>query len=340
MRLLVLGVVLAGLACGEDNRAPAIGYRRLLLPAVAADGSGDTEIPVHVWFPGLADDSGPVTYTLNLAGIILEAPAHPEVRDASPRDGAFPLIIHSHGHRSHPLLEAPELEALAAEGFVVVAPEHRGNTVHDSFDGKLSTLFTVADGRLADVRAVVAATLDRPSAAALDGVAVKTDRYGISGLSLGALTALAFTAGVQDHEGIPGTSDPRLAAVLATAPVRDFFPAQAAEAVSKPLLILAGGADAIAPPTVHAKPLFDRASGTKDLQIRADATHYHFVDVCRMGQSLDDAGITGRLASLMGLDRLLSIRQSACGADAPNPRAPVAQWAHGAAIGHFTEHLK
>lgn len=74
-----------------------------------------------------------------------------ERRDRSER-GAFPVIVFSHGATNDPVDFAYTLERIAAEGFIVAAPYHTGNTQdevrRDYVNGRAgATVFPCLDGR-------------------------------------------------------------------------------------------------------------------------------------------------------------------------------------------------
>src|SRR2546425_1713265 len=202
-------------ADGEGHRA---GHR---LIRVTLQGSvGEVRnLPVDIWYPArnLGFDDAPVTvYRSGLFGVPLTPAWDPlswsitsEVarEDVSFRRNGhpYPVIIFSHGSNSEPLRSAKTLEALAADGFVVAAPKHIGNSQDDvradfvNAAAKAQVL-SCEDGmtspcadpsvpasmrnRALDVEAVAQAV------GALFGARVDVDRIGILGHSRGTTTAL------------------------------------------------------------------------------------------------------------------------------------------------------
>ncbi|MCB9777031.1 MAG: dienelactone hydrolase family protein [Alphaproteobacteria bacterium] len=117
-------------------------------------------------------------------------------RDA---DRSWPVLLMSHCHECTRWSMATAAERLASHGFVVLAPDHDGNTLFDQLDGTAVGLDTETLAmRVDDLEAVLAA------ATADDFfIGVDTTRIGAVGHSFGAVTAALFT---QEH--------PEVAAVM------------------------------------------------------------------------------------------------------------------------------
>ena len=97
------------------------------------------------------------------------------------------LLVYSHCHDCLGLSGATVAATLASHGFVVVVPDHEGNTVFDALAGEGGAL---TEAWLAQRAADASATLDAAlSGAALPaGVAVNPDQVGALGHSFGAVT--------------------------------------------------------------------------------------------------------------------------------------------------------
>ena len=113
-----------------------VGYREVPITYSAAASGEDRELLLRVWYPA-APGSGadPARYalsngTINIdlaAGIALDAPP---VNEA---DG-LPFAIYSHGNGGEGLLAYPYGELMASHGWIVVGPNHTGNTAFDFLD--------------------------------------------------------------------------------------------------------------------------------------------------------------------------------------------------------------
>lgn len=160
------------------------------------------DMVAEVWYP-IAPEDG------------CDAEPYPEVRivgqacrdvaPAAPPAGGFPLIAFSHGNAGIRYQSIFLTEALAQHGYVVVAPDHPGNTLLD-FDE--AAIGTVAERRPADVRSAVdrlialsTPPLSEGGSPSLAGL-VQTDRYGMAGHSFGGWTTLAVAGGVVDLDGL------------------------------------------------------------------------------------------------------------------------------------------
>lgn len=78
-------------------------------------------------------------------------------------EGGFPLLIFSHGYGGIRQQSATLMEHLASWGFVVVSPDHSGNSMNDPFiDGSSTpTSFAIVD-RPMDVSFVIDTMLSEP----------------------------------------------------------------------------------------------------------------------------------------------------------------------------------
>ncbi|MFT6628018.1 MAG: dienelactone hydrolase, partial [Flavobacteriales bacterium] len=97
-------------------------------------------------------------------------------------------------------------EQLASRGFVVVAPDHRGNTLFDRWEGNEAPLTTeTLDQRTADLRAVIDAVTDGSLDDAITPL-VDADRIALVGHSFGSVSV-----------GTIAQSEPRVLAVASLA---------------------------------------------------------------------------------------------------------------------------
>src|SRR3989441_10223346 len=129
-------------ADGDGHR---VGHRLILVTLRGSVGEV-RNLPVDIWYPArnLDFDDAPVTvYRSGLFGVPLTPAWDPlswsitskVAREAVSlrRNGhPYPLIIFSHGSNGETLRYAKTLEALAADGFVVAAPKHIGNSQDDA----------------------------------------------------------------------------------------------------------------------------------------------------------------------------------------------------------------
>lgn len=156
------------------HAAETVGFRRL---SVQAPERG-SDLAVFVWYP--AAEGG----ELALVGDNLLFRGTTARSNAALGEGRFPLVLLSHGSGGN----APNLgwlaSRLAAEGFVVAAPNHPGSTSGDASQASTIKIWN----RPADISAVVTALMADPSF----GSRIDGGRVGMIGFSLGGNTALSL----------------------------------------------------------------------------------------------------------------------------------------------------
>jgi dienelactone hydrolase len=181
--------------------------------------NGETRtVPVHLWYPARDMTSGTPT----------QSAAHPLAAGAR-----LPLIVFSHGSGASALDYSFLLSHLASYGFVVAGPDHRDCQRNCTDELRARD----QDRRPVDVSMVVDALLaansgDNP----LFHDLVDPDRIGVAGQSFGAWTTLTELA-----------NDPRFKAGLAMNPGVINRPTPSPDTLTRPLLLMAGVIDAMAP---------------------------------------------------------------------------------------------
>jgi predicted dienelactone hydrolase len=229
-------------------------------------GRDGEPLVVQWWYP-TTEPGSPVTYDGLFPG---EATADAPVDCSAVR----PLLAFSHGSGGIRFQSTFFTEFAATHGFVVVAPDHRGNTFLDAAPD-----FTELVGRRPhDVEDVVDATLaDDRFADCLDG-----DAYSVVGHSFGGYTALAL-AGAELVDPAGGTMsrlDPRVTAAVGLAPwdAAGTIDGGTSE-IDVPTLILTGALDETTP-LPQVRGLFDPlGSDERWLGVFPDAGHYSFSPV-------------------------------------------------------------
>jgi len=176
-------------------------------------------LPIEVWYPALsagtasavldfetnADRRSALSTLLDGAPTACVAKTTTATRDAAAAPGAYPLILYSHCYTCTRWSAHSVMERLASHGFVVVAPDHEGDTLFDRLAESQSPLDnTLVDVREADIRFVLDQVLAGQALPA--GVTVNASEIGMLGHSIGSVTA-----------GRVAQDDPRIAAVLGLA---------------------------------------------------------------------------------------------------------------------------
>ena len=153
-------------------------------------------------------------------------------------------------------------EGLAARGYVVVAPDHPGDTLADWLLGTAVDDATNEAQRVDDVRVVLSAVLQAGVGLATE-VQADAARVALAGHSYGAYTAFAF-AGAEPN-------DPRVGAVAGLQSFTRTLPPSVLAGVKAPALLIAGAYDATCPPVTDTGPAF-AALGSTDAR-RVDIEH-------------------------------------------------------------------
>ena len=254
----------------------AVGVTRIILH----DDVRDRTLQTEVWYP--ADESArdlppsaPGDYlppelafltdnaTLKLVAV-REAPLAP--------GGPFPLIAFSHGSGGIRFQNTFQMEHLASHGYVVVAPDHQGNTYFDSS----GTQAQLSIDRPIDIMYL----LDAFSGFTADPASrfsgwVDTERpFGVTGHSFGAFTSFAVAS-----------NDTRIAASLPMAlagPISSSYSAAT-------LLMLATVDKTIGLDANQAiRDAYAALPGPRFLAEVIDAGHYSFSFACETGLGIGD----------------------------------------------------
>lgn len=308
-----------------DLAGPAsVGHTQLTI----VDASrGDRELLLDIWYPvDAADWVGDATFysLLGPIGITSEA----AIDDVPVSDqGARPLIVFSHGFGGINIQSLRLMEHLASHGFVVVAPEHTGNTTFDS-----SSPDPEAD-RYPDVAFVIdeMAILDTTAAGPFFG-RIDTQNVGVAGHSFGGMTSMFMAAG---HAPFP--PDTRVKAIMPIAASSNQLTDPELESITIPTMLMVGTLDPLQAETIHAYGLISSGS----FLYRADvigANHTHFANVCDIGNVLIDAGLTIDVWPDIGAEALVEPYETTCLPPAfPIGEAIRIQNLYAAA--HFRRHL-
>jgi predicted dienelactone hydrolase len=105
-----------------------VGYATSSLSYPDPAGGGDRTLALATWYPSTeSTEDAEIMYQ----GAFARTGA---VEGAARADGTFPVAIFSHGHQAFPEASGFLMGHLASHGWVVVAPEHTGNTFLDGDD--------------------------------------------------------------------------------------------------------------------------------------------------------------------------------------------------------------
>ncbi|MCP1167296.1 alpha/beta hydrolase family protein [Limimaricola litoreus] len=251
----------------------------------------DREITVEVWYPAAQGTEPGGSYTALLRDGVTEVQLQGRAaRDAEPvAEGAFPLVIVSHGYPGNRFLMSHLAENIATKGYVVASVDHPDST-YDDMGAFGSTLVN----RPRDQAFVLdrMADLDDSIGAITDG-----DTAAVIGYSMGGYGALIFSgAGLTEDfrssryappqelleinamgaKTMADLPDDRVKAVVAIGPWgrnRDAWDAEGLSEIDTPLMLIAGGVDDVSGYDAI-RSIFEETSGTeRHLLTFDDANH-------------------------------------------------------------------
>ncbi len=284
-------------------------------PSAVTDGDEPLVLPertlsVSVWYPASSTVGDPATYTLGIT--------RPNIHTgAAPLDAReLPVLVYSHGHQGFAEASFFLTEHFASHGFIVVAPNHTGNTFIDSPTRTVDSYLV----RPLDVAAVLDWLYGLPPSDPLAGRA--SDVVTLTGHSYGGFTALAAAGGVWSIDAAVescatgwdspfcdgldaahiaafrhGLRDPRIDAVVTMAAGDAFaFTPDGLAGLEVPTLLITGGRDAASRDAMSgdllwtALPLGDRFARLS----LPNAGHLTFTDTCEVvGQISEGDGCDG-----------------------------------------------
>lgn len=257
-------------------------------------------IDFHIWYPA---HPGGRAVTVGGNGVFHGTGAGD---GAPPREGAHPVIFISHGAGGNAGQFGWIASVLAAEGYVVVLPNHPGSTSDNASAPEALRIWE----RPQDISAV------------LDWLQVDPDRYpfmdlsrvGVLGFSAGGYTALALAgarvdpdrlsafcdhggrgmsdcdffarAGIDLHavdftEAAQDLHDPRIGfAVVIDPGIVETLTHKSVAAIDMPMLVVNLGDEDLVPAPVHARELSETVPGAF-FRIVPDATHFSFLAECK-----------------------------------------------------------
>ncbi len=302
-----------------------VGYRELSITYGAAASGDDRTLVLRVWYPAV-DDSGaePASYALSndlvsidlAAGIALDAPPVDEGSD-------FPFAIYSHGNGGEGLLAYPYGELMASHGWILVGPNHTGNTAFDFLDMPDPLMRSALD-RPNDITAIIDAFESGLSGDELAGKA-DTSRVFLFGHSFGGYTT--YTAGGADVDfdqanagcdGVTSSScdvladprveaayragfgDPRIVALAPQAPALIAIADGELGMLGIPSMLMTGMLDMTTTQEESAEPSWAGLDDPNDIWVQMpQGAHYSFITVCHdldpglLSLFIDDAAQDG-----------------------------------------------
>ena len=273
-------------------------------------GPAGVDLPSQLWYPARDEGAGLATYGALGSGVA-RADATPDCR------AQHPVVLFSHMSGWYGIQSYTLAERLASHGYVVVAPDHVGNT-HDDMD--LTALADLILRRPLDLSesydAVVARAGDRddPLAGCLD----RDAGYAVVGHDLGGTTALmlagadldldALTTACEDGDSLPcdlvqtwqtahpgseaiRLGDDRVWAAVAIAPTALALQGAGLDQVTGPVALIGGSLDSSTSWDEVVAPLGDGLVATeRGLGAVLGAGHGSFTDLCPVSPGWPECG--------------------------------------------------
>lgn len=272
------------------------------------DQSRNRALETNVWYPTRATTGELAGYRIQvpLIGVDVTVESEIALEEASIADGLFGLILFSHGNFAISTQSFFLTEALASHGFIVVAPDHRGNTLLDIGQPTAEQdPFTVIGGRARDISFLITAMMAK-SGDPSDPFFAKINPYriGVTGHSAGGSTSFIMAAGFSGEALVelglepppdfaPVPRDPRVTAI---APISAGFsvpgPSTAEEisAIRVSTLLVTGTEDELVP-RERVAAAFDLVGAERVMESDVlDAFHLSFANICQINEAIEASG--------------------------------------------------
>jgi len=259
-----------------DRPGPfAVGRDTYTVPNAGQPGR---TLTVDVWYPAdptRAEGARKAGYTV-IPGVVIPARNAYTGLPVSTK-GPFPLVVYSHGSGGLRFVSSFLTETLASHGFVVIAPDHTGNTAIDAVTGQTVSQAQNEINRLNDVRAVIDDALARSAGGGdLLSDSIKPDAIGVIGHSYGGFTALATPTG---HRGVAG--NPKVRAVVGLAAYTIPSTDAELEKLDVPTMLISGTKDQTATIAKNTERPWELIPGRPLYRVDLEnAAHHSFDDVC------------------------------------------------------------
>lgn len=253
------------------------------------DAARDRPLTVDVWFPLAAGTQGDLAAYTFVTGDFFESPRALDVgADAAATDGPFPMVVYSHGSGGVRYIHSDYTETIASHGYVVVAPDHTGNTAVERVLESSDPSALIAYNRPLDVIAVIDAMVDPGDAeAGAFAALVDPESIALTGHSFGGYTTYAVASGTTGNPNGDTPADDRVDALIPLAPAvgdgseSSLLDDAALASIDEPTLILVGTDDKTTPvdPNVERPWAVSTANPHYRVELVA-AEHQSFTDLC------------------------------------------------------------
>jgi len=263
------------------------------------------EFEVQVWYPTQETDEDIHLYGGFFEGGIASDDADPNC------DETWPVMAFSHGNTGMRYQSIFYGEYLASHGYIVVSPDHVGNTFFDNDEALKPELILRRPEDISD-------TIDWLFSSSDFGNCVDPDDgFAMSGHSFGGYTAVAISGGYLDTDatsefcseyggwlcddvemlaselgsGVYSRQDDRIWASIPMAPAAYETLLGGLSNVEVPMMVLGGTKDTATTMTGSVLPIYDgMPTSSRMLGKIQDAGHFSFSDACDLLPSYPDCG--------------------------------------------------
>jgi predicted dienelactone hydrolase len=288
-------------------------------PAVESARGGTEAYVLHDYLPDSLKD----VITVESLGTITTTARRDA--EATHEGGPFPFILFSHGKGGIRMQSTFYTVTLASHGYVVLAPDHEGDTLPELLEmmriDPVSTLDAYVD-RQADESFLLNQWTALSPSDPLYGI-TDMNRVGLTGHSFGALTSLKV-AGL----------DARARAVVAQCPA-GYAITQAdvptpLEQYEIPVMLQGGDLDRTLPPDPHATSVYEHLVKPRYLMRLKHGGHFTYSDLCVLDVAAIDA--------VLPLD-ISNVLTDGCGME-NTPTSAAFPVINRAAVGFFNRYLR
>lgn len=269
------------------------------------DPARDRQLTVDIWYPVDAADATGTQSSYDLVFALLPSPTAldgPAVSVA----GTRPLVIFSHGSFGIRFQSFFLMEHLASHGYIVVSPDHAGNTAADLVFDTVAPFEQIVVDRPLDVTFLIDWMLSRNATPAdrFDG-RLHPQQIAVIGGSFGGFTSIAAAGGTSETP-----ADPRIRAIVPIVPASDILSDAELSGISIPALILGGTSDITTPIDPNSVRPFELFNGLRYRVDILDGGHQSFNNICVFAEVLIGVGIPPSL-----IDFLLGSSEEGCSPD-------------------------
>lgn len=277
----------------------SVGYRH----SSANDTMRSRDLPIDIWYPVDSEDAAGSLATYQLlpplgpsAEIALDNPA---VSDSPNRK----LIVFSHGSNGISLQSTLLMEMLASHGFIIVAPEHLGNSQSSGGDP-----FAVSSvNRVEDVSFIIDYFLAGTENVSDFAGLIDPLSVGVAGHSFGGHTTMGTAVGWSTAE-----ADNRVKAIAPISGTLSNYSQTELETLEIPVFLLGGTLDEPVPVSNNDDARQHISSTVYQADI-VGATHTQFANVCAIGDWLiNDINISSENWTTIGANALVAPYEESC----------------------------